>query len=82
MLLVFYPSMQGNSDAEKLIKGDSGNPRTVLTSTEDLNLTNSTLILVLYNDKNYYLVEENISVPIHPKSYIIPDTEIKMVSFK
>ena len=82
-LLIFSPTIQGNLDAQNLIRGESNVPEIAMTWNENgVNLTNSSLILVLYNNKNYYFVEKNISAPLHPKSYIIPDTEIKMVAFK
>ena len=81
-LLFIFPYYQGNWDAQNLIEGESDNPKLVITLKDNgINLTNNALILVLYNDKNYYFIEENISAPLHPKSYIIPDSEIKMVTF-
>jgi hypothetical protein len=81
-LLFIFPYYQGNWDARNLIDGESDNPKMVITLKDNgINLTNNALILVLYNDKNYYLIEKNISAPLHPRPYIIPDSEIKMVTF-
>ncbi len=81
MFFYYYPSIQGSSDARNLIEGKTGSYHATLELKDNnIRLDNKSLILVMCNENKYYLVEKNSSATKHVKSYIIPDSEVKMAT--
>jgi hypothetical protein len=83
-LLVFLssiPPIAGKLGAESLIKGEGDYVEVKLhLKDENITIPNSTLILIIQANGNYYLTEKTDLVPKFVKLYVIPEEQIEMIS--
>ncbi|MCK5644111.1 MAG: hypothetical protein KAJ19_25150 [Gammaproteobacteria bacterium] len=79
--ILMFANFSGNSDAEELIKGSSKNSLEIQLMLKDNNNTqfqNETLILIMLQNNNYYIMEKDETAPKNPKLYIIPSNQVEM----
>ena len=78
---ISFPALLGNDAANKLIKGSLNNFEVQIhMKNQSINIPNSTFILVSQSNGNYYLVEKRNPVPEVVKLYVIPQSEISMIT--
>ena len=79
--ILMFADFNGNNDAENLIKGsgkDSLEIQLMLKDNNNIQFQNKTLILIMLQNNNYYIVEKNETAPKNPKLYIIPSDQVDM----
>jgi hypothetical protein len=80
-LVIILPPSLGLYSADCLIKGNSDNFEVQLSlKDKNISIPNNTFILVSQSNGNYYLVEKMDQMPELVKLYVIPESNIKMIS--
>jgi len=78
---IIVPTYLADINADKLINGDSARFELEI-NTKNVSLTNTTFILILQNNGNYYLIEKSALGNKSAKLYVIPEKEINMIIMK
>jgi len=80
-LMSNFASFFGRNHAKLTIEGEGVEITFVKikTKTNFDNLDNNKLILIMHNDKKYYITEQKKPAPLNPYIYVVPDDQIEMV---
>lgn len=77
----YLPQSLGTHAADRLIRGDSANWEAQLhVKDKNISIPNSTLILIVQCNGNYYLAQKSNPVPEVIKLFVIPEDEISMIT--
>lgn len=78
LFIFILASFYGNIHATLLLGGFDGQEASLELNEKNNDMQSKSLMLVLHYDRNYYLVEKNISLPKYPLMYIVPDDQVKI----
>jgi hypothetical protein len=81
-LMSIFASSSGRNHARLTIEGRGGDITfiTIKTKANFDNLDNKKkLILIMHNDKKYYITEQKKPAPLNPCVYVVPDEQIELV---
>lgn len=81
LIIIGFSIAIGHYSGTELIKGNFSNEIYFIYKDESYEITKKPLILVLYNNGKYFVVEKDEKAPDKPNLYIIPDEQVKMATF-
>lgn len=82
-LMSSLSSLLGRQHAKQTIEGSG--PGIIFvkmktkTNVSDINKNDNKFILIIHNDKKYYLVKQENPAPLNPLVYVIPDDQVEFV---
>jgi len=80
-----FMAFMGEKEAERFIEGRSSDSLEIsleFNSGYKGQFENKTLLLVMYQNNAYYVIEKNEPAPRDPKSYIIPASQVEIAIIK